>query len=147
MKNILLILGLLLLPGISHAQSYAIDWYKVAGGGGTCTNGQYSLSGTIGQPDASTAMVGGGYSVVGGFWSLISVVQTAGTPDLVVTHSGNNVIVSWLDTGSYTLQQNPNVANPAGWGTSSYSVTTASGTNSITVTSPTGNLFFRLHNP
>jgi hypothetical protein len=130
-----------------QAQQYAIDWYKVAGGGGTSTNGQYSLSGTIGQADASGALSGGGYTVVGGFWSLISVLQTPGTPNLVVSHSGNNVMVSWPDTGSYTLLQNTNVANPAGWGTSTYSVTTANGTNSITVISPTGNLFFRLHNP
>jgi hypothetical protein len=147
MKSMTLILGLLLACSISRAQSYSINWYKVAGGGGTSTNGQYSLSGTIGQPDASGALSGGGYTVVGGFWSLISVVQTPGTPNLAVSHSGNNVIVAWPATGSYTLQQNPNVANPAGWVTSSYPITPANGSNSITVTSPSGNLFFRLANP
>ena len=35
------------------AQNYSIGWWKVAGGGDTSTNGQYSLSGTIGQHDAS----------------------------------------------------------------------------------------------
>jgi hypothetical protein len=35
------------------AQSYLIDWYKVAGGGGTSTGSVYAISGTIGQPDAS----------------------------------------------------------------------------------------------
>ena len=35
------------------AQSYSIDWWKVAGGGGTSTGGAYQISGTIGQPDAS----------------------------------------------------------------------------------------------
>src|SRR5207237_460684 len=41
------------------------------GGGGTSTGGGYSLSGTIGQPDASSftsPMSGGNYSLVGGFW-------------------------------------------------------------------------------
>jgi hypothetical protein len=34
---------------------------------------------------------------------------------------------------------------PAGWSTSGYPVTSnANGTNSITITPPTGNLFFRL---
>ena len=65
------------------AQNYSIDWYKIAGGGGTSTNGAYSLTGTIGQPDASSAMSGGNYSVTGGFWSLISVVQTAGAPRFI----------------------------------------------------------------
>ena len=92
-------------------------------------------------------MSGGGYSVSGGFWSLINVVQTAGLPNLVISYSGTSVIASWANTGSYTLQQNGNLAVSGGWTTSGYTITTASGTNSITLTSPTGNLFFRLANP
>jgi hypothetical protein len=90
---------------------------------------------------------GGSYSLTGGFWSLISVVQTAGLPNLTITHIGSSVTVSWPNTGSYTLQQNANLALGNGWATSGYSITTASGTNSIIITSPTGNLFFRLSNP
>jgi hypothetical protein len=145
-KTLTLFVGLL-IPTISFAQSYSIDWYKIAGGGGTSTGGVYSVSGTIGQPDASGAMSGGNYSVTGGFWALISVVQTAGLPSLVITHSGNSVIISWANTGSYTLQQNANLALANGWSTSGYSISTANGTNSITITPPTGNLFFRLYNP
>src|ERR1039457_7016291 len=78
-----------------HAQQYSIDWHKVSGGGGTSSNSQYSVSGTIGQPDAGVAMSGGNYSATGGFWSLISVVQTTGAPTLTITHSGNSVRVSW----------------------------------------------------
>lgn len=128
-------------------QSYSIDWYKIAGGGGTSTGGAYQVSGTIGQPDASGALTGGSYSLTGGFWSLIAVVQTAGLPNLTITHSGNSVIVSWPATGSYTLQQNSNLAVSAGWATSGYSITTSNGTNSITITSPAGKLFFRLSSP
>jgi hypothetical protein len=130
-----------------HAQSYTIDWNKIAGGGGTDSGGNYSISGTIGQPDASSAMTGGNYSLTGGFWSLINVVQTAGAPRLTIIHSVNTVIVSWPDTGSYTLQQNANLALANGWTTNGYSITTANGTNSITITPPTGSLFFRLSNP
>ena len=104
----------------------------------------YSVTGTIGQPDAGMAMSGGGFSVTGGFWSLISVVQTAGLPNLTISHNGNTVSVSWPNTGSYTLQQNANLANSAGWARSGYQITTANGTNSITITSPAGNLFLRL---
>ena len=91
-------------------------------------------------------MTGGNYSLTGGFWSLISVVQTTGLPNLIITHPGNSVMVSWPATGSYTLQQNANLAT-ATWATTGYSITTTNGTNSITLTSPTGNLFFRLKNP
>ena len=45
-------------------------------------------------------------------------------------------MVSWPNTGSYTLQQNNNLAVPAGWATSGYTITTANGTNSITITPP-----------
>jgi len=45
------------------------------------------------------------------------------------------------------LQQNSNLAAPAGWVTSGFAITTANGTNSITITPATGNLFFRLANP
>jgi len=142
----LILLFVLLIPSLAFAQSYSIDWYKIAGGGGISTNGNYTVSGTIGQPDASAAMTGGNYSLTGGFWSLIQVVQTPGLPNLTITHSGNSVVVSWPNTGTYTLQQNSNLALPAGWATSGYPVTTNSpaGTNSITITPPTGNLFFRL---
>ena len=108
MKKSFLLFGLL-IPAIGFAQSYTIDWYKVSGGGGTSTGGVYAVSGTIGQPDAANAMSGGNYTVTGGFWSLIAVVQTAGLPSLSVAHSGNSVIVSWPNTASSTLQTNNNV--------------------------------------
>jgi hypothetical protein len=127
----------------ASAQTYSIDWFKV-GGGGTSTNSHYSITGSIGQTDASGSMTGGSYSLTGGFWSLINVVQTAGLPALTITHSGDNVIVFWPATGTYTLQQNGNLAVPNGWVTSGYAISTVSGTNSVTVTSPVGSLFFRL---
>jgi hypothetical protein len=130
------------------AQNYSIDWYTIDGGGGTSTSGVYSVSGTIGQPDAGGPMTGGNYSLTGGFWALISVVQTAGLPLLTITLNSqlSTVTVSWPNTGTYTLQQNSNLAGGS-WTTSGYTITTSNGTNSITITPPTGNLFFRLRNP
>jgi hypothetical protein len=128
------------------AQNYSIDWYKIAGGGGTSTGGAYQVSGTIGQPDANGALSGGQYSMTGGFWSLISVVQTAGLPNLTITRAGKNVVVSWPNTGNYTLLQNTICTNvtSAAWVPSGYAITTSNGTNSITISPPTGNLFFLL---
>src|SRR5260370_6126541 len=48
----LLLLFLLDLPSAVDAQNYSIDWFTIDGGGGTSTGGVYSVSGTIGQPDA-----------------------------------------------------------------------------------------------
>jgi hypothetical protein len=126
------------------AQNCSVDWPKISGGGGTSAGGNFFITGTIGQPDAGAAMSGGNFSVTGGFWSLIQVVPTPGLPRLVIRPTGNSISVSWPNTGSYTLQQNGNLANAAGWATSVYPVSTASGTNSITIVAPTGNLFFRL---
>ena len=137
----------LLIPALSNAQSYSIDWYKVAGGGGSSSNGQYSLSGSIGQQDAGGAMTGGNYSVTGGFWSLIAVVQSPGAPTLTITRSGNSVIVSWLSsTNGFTLQHNSNLAT-TNWTAGGYAISTNGAVESITISPPTGNLFFRLASP
>ena len=124
----------------ASAQQYSIDWYKVSGGGGTSSNSQYSVSGTIGQPDAGVAMSGGNYSVTGGFWRLISVVQTPGAPLLTITHVGNQAIVSWdPSVTGWTLQTNNNLATGI-WGNYLGAVSNNSATNSP----PTGTVFFRL---
>jgi len=141
--KLILLLFTLLIPSMSIAQLYSINWYKVAGGGGTSTNGVYSLSGTIGQHDAGGPMTGGPYSVTGGFWALYAV-QTPGLPNLTITYAGGSAVVSWPNTGSYTLQLNNNLAAPAGWKASTFAIATTNGTNSVTVSQPNGTLFFRL---
>jgi hypothetical protein len=138
-------LALWLVTAALHAQNYSIDWYKIAGGGGTSRGGQYSVSGTIGQPDAGGPMSGGGYTLTGGFWSMVAAVPTPGLPSLTITRSGHSVIVSWPATGSYALQQNITLTAASGWTTSANAVTTANGTSSITVAAPRGNLYFRLY--
>jgi hypothetical protein len=139
MKFSFLCLWILLGVCKADAQQYSIDWYKISGGGGTSSNGQYVVSGTIGQHDAGGAMNGGNYSVSGGFWSLFAV-QTPGAPLLTINYSGNQAIVSWpLSATGWTLQTNNNLATGA-WGNYAGAVVNNSETNSP----PTGNLFFRL---
>ena len=136
-----------LLPSTGSAQSYTVDWYKIAGGGGTSAGGTYAVSGTIGQPDASGALSGGNYSVTGGFWALIQVVQTPGAPALYISHTGNVVTVYWQNVTGWNLHQNGNLATPiASWSASS-SPTLTNGTNYLSLTNASGNLFFRLTNP
>jgi hypothetical protein len=145
MKNWFLFVCLLLATKSGLAQQFSIDWYKIAGGGGSA-GGNYSVGGTIGQHDASDAMSGGSYSLTGGFWSIVAV-PTPGVPNLVIQYlSPNSVKVSWPNTGSYTLRQN-NDLSTSNWAASVYSITTANGTNSVTITPPAGNLFFRLASP
>jgi hypothetical protein len=133
---------LLALPKI-QAQSYTISSYKISGGGSSSSNGQFSVSGTIGQQDGSGAMAGGGYSVTGGFWSVIAVVQTPGGPMLTITASGNRTIVSWPPSVTgWTLQTNGNPGATA-WGDFAGQVVN----NSVANLPRAGNLFFRLSHP
>jgi len=125
------------------AQSYSADWYKIAGGAGTGTGGTYRVTATIGQTEAGGTLSGGHYSVTDGFWSLVYVVQTAGLPNLGITHAGGHVIVWWPTTDNCTLQQNNNLSG-GNWVTCGYPVTTNTGNCYITITPPAGNLFFRL---
>nr|WP_290666481.1 hypothetical protein [Ardenticatena sp.] len=67
---LVLTVALLVPATIALAQSsgsFDLSWNTVDGGGGTSSGGLYTLSGTIGQPDAG-AMSGGAYALVGGFW-------------------------------------------------------------------------------
>jgi len=61
----------LLLASVALAQSgggYDLGWNTVDGGGTTFSaGGDYTLGGTIGQPDAGL-LSGGGYVLGGGFW-------------------------------------------------------------------------------
>ena len=140
-----LLLSVLCFP--ASAQTYSIDWHKIAGGGGTSTGGVYSVSGTIGQPDACGAMSGGNYSVTGGFWALIQVMQTPGAPALYISGSGSNVTVYWQDVVGWNLIQSGNLTTPIGNWSASSSPTLTNGTNYVNIVNPTGNLFFRLKKP
>jgi hypothetical protein len=72
------IFGLIALASPSLAQPYEINWSTIDGGGGTSSGGIYSLSGTIGQPDAGPAMSGGIFTLTGGYWTGAS--QPPGCP-------------------------------------------------------------------
>jgi hypothetical protein len=139
--------GLLWLPVAGHAQSYSIDWFTIDGGGGTSTGGVYAVSGTIGQPDAGSAMSGGNYSLTGGFWSLLAV-QTIGAPMLSIQFtSTNTALISWPSPSSgFSLQQNFNV-NTTNWVAPAEAITDHGTNKFIIVNPPAGKQFYRLFKP
>ena len=118
-----LLLCFCLLPSAfclpAFAQTYSVDWLKVAGGGGTSTGGVYTATVTFGQADAGGPMQGGGYSFEGGFWSLYAVQSSSVTgnapvitspPQAVLATNVNGVAFSVAATGTpplfYQWQQN-----------------------------------------
>lgn len=75
-KMLLMIGSLCLLSTLALAQpsggDYTITKSTIDGGGGTSAGGAYSLTGTLGQPDASLQDLSGGpYRLTGGFWSKV----------------------------------------------------------------------------
>jgi hypothetical protein len=153
MKNLLAIAiagAALVFPRALQAQSYSINWYTIGGGGGSSsgTNGAttYTVSGTIGQP-ATASMSGGNYSLTGGFWSILAVVQTPGYPFLSITRSGTQAVISWnAPATGFVVEQSSTLAANS-WTISPATLTTNGGIISITVTPTNGYQFFRLHNP
>lgn len=73
------------------AGDYSIDWYTIDGGGGLSSGGDFTLTGTTGQPDADWSE-GGGYELLGGFWP-------GGPLCIVDFHDFARFAEHWLDTG------------------------------------------------
>ena len=134
-----------LLAATALAQNYSIDWHTIDGGGGTSTGGVYSVSGTIGQPDAGK-LAGGIYTLDGGFWGLIAAVQTPGVPLLsIVRTTTNTVAIFWPSPSTgFTLQENTNGIATVNWSNVLTTPTDNGTTKTVLVNPPTGNRFFRL---
>ena len=145
-KPIMTLAALILCFSINQArsQNYAISWSKIAGGGGTSTNGPYSLSGTIGQHDASGPMTGGNFSLTGGFWALYAV-QTPGAPTLrIFLTSSNTAVVAYpYPADGYILQVNTNLAT-SNWSAAGGTANVVGSENQVIIYAPTGNRFYRL---
>lgn len=128
---------------VGHAQTFSIDWHTIDGGGGTSTGGVYSVSGTIGQPDAGGPLTNGQFTVTGGFWALPQAVQVVGAPTLTIAPATlGNATISWApNTPGFVLQETWSLS-PANWTNS------ASGAvNPITVPATAPTKFYRLFKP
>ncbi len=147
MKAILLFLGLFFSLA-AFAQEYSLDWHRISGGGGTSSGGQFTVSGTIGQAEAGGALTGGGYSVTGGFWSFISVVQTPGAPTLrIFMTKTNTAVLAWAAASTgFSLQQNADLSIGS-WGAVTNAVSVAGTENQVVVPAQSGRRFFRLVHP
>jgi hypothetical protein len=86
-------LGLMLSCARAQAQ-FALDWSAIDGGGGTSTGGVYSVSGTVGQPEAGR-MSGGPFTLEGGFWPGVIVPSAGEAPSLFIQASSDSVTLSW----------------------------------------------------
>ena len=127
----------------AFAQSFSVDWFKIAGGGGTSTNAQYAVSGTIGQHDAGQIITNGQFSVTGGFWVLPQAVQVQGAPVLTIAPAApGTATISWTpNTPGFVLQETWSLT-PANWTNSA-----RGSTNPNTIVTSSAAKFFRLRKP
>jgi hypothetical protein len=86
------ILLLVALAAPTVSAKYELSWYTIDGGGGRSTGGAYTLTGTIGQPDAAYS-AGGDYELLGGFWP-------GGPLCFVNFESFARFAEYWLETGA-----------------------------------------------
>ncbi len=134
--------------GGALAQNYTLDWSTIDGGGGTSTGGVFTVSGTIGQPDAGS-MSGGNFSLDGGFWGIIAAVQTPGAPLLSIARTTTNTVaVSWPSPSTgWNLQQNTNSVSSLNWSNVTAMIQDDGTTKMLIINPPAGNRFYRLHKP
>jgi hypothetical protein len=140
--------GLCLLAAAAPAfGQYEIRWYTIDAGGGASTGAVYSITGTIGQPDAGV-MHGAGYGLTGGFWSQISVLQTPGAPTLTITLTrSNTVFVAWPSPElGWELQQSSS-PDSLNWIEPPETIGDNGSTRFIIVNPPAENRFYRLIGP
>jgi len=106
------------------------------------------VSGTIGQPDAGTTS-GGPFTLVGGFWSAIAVIQSPWAPTLRIYHTNGVMTVAWEKTAEgWVLEHTnalPSVTVP--WPPVPGPYLSNSADFFMTTNAPVGNAFFRLHRP
>jgi hypothetical protein len=139
MKTLLNLLFLAVLVGSvwrSEAQSggqFNLSWSTIDAGGGVSSGGQFIVTGTAGQPDASSPLNGGQFSLTGGFWSFLSVVQMPGAPLLKIKLVGTNAVVSWpLNATGFTLQETPSLVTKI-WSTAPQQVVDTATEHTVTV--------------
>jgi hypothetical protein len=139
----------LFIPRLLAAQDFDLDWFAVAAGGGDSSGGDFELSATIGQAGAGD-MAGVDFAISGGFWSIVTVVETPADLSLTVNLSGGNVVISWLQNGSagFALEETTVLAHPTTtWTAVNVAPQASSGTNSVQLPLIGGNRFYRLHKP
>jgi hypothetical protein len=131
------------------AQDFTLEASAISGGGGQSSSSDFELNATIGQVDAGS-MSGGDFVLDGGFWSIITAVDTQGAPTLTISASGNQVTISWPENGStgFVLEVANALAVPPAtttWTSVNVTPQTNNGIESVQVPLVSGPQFYRLH--
>jgi hypothetical protein len=140
----LLVLAATLAKASLSAQGFAVHTSNVTGGGGTSHGVGFSISGTIGEPSAST-LAGDSFSVSPGYWNVVTALNEPEAPILALErHPDGSVTVSWPSTAlGFVLEQSADLT-PGSWVISPVSVADDGATRSVRITAPQDRIFLRL---
>ena len=128
----------------AHGQ-FSIPWFAMDGGGGTSAGGTFTLSGTVGQPEAAPMLAGGAFTLEPGFWSSVTVQQMPGAPTLKIQLVANGLaVISWPATvAGFVLEETAAAGLPYGWTNTLQPVVDTATEHTVTVPA-NGNKCFRL---
>ena len=99
-------------------------------------------------PAATGSMSGGPFSVVGGFWGIISAVQAPGSPPLAILNTGTNaVLLSWPSPSAGFMLQQTSDLTTTNWIRVDLPVGDDGTTKSVIVAPAAGSRFLRLKWP
>ncbi|MCH8146880.1 MAG: hypothetical protein IH987_02670 [Planctomycetes bacterium] len=102
----ILVLTITYSAGAGDPPAFDIPWFTIDGGGGMSQGGPFTVTGTIGQPDAGL-MTGGGFAIAGGFWASFTVLQVPGDCNRDGIPDESQDMVNWIgESGSWHDPQN-----------------------------------------
>jgi hypothetical protein len=104
--RIIAVAGVVLAVGASSVLAqggYDLAWFTMDGGGGVSLGANYTLSGSVGQPDAGV-LSGSGYTLSGGFWVGLAWPPTEPTSTPTATLTGTRTPTP---TGTSTPTRTP----------------------------------------
>lgn len=81
LSALLILIATAVLAETLSGPTYDLSWHSIDGGGGLSSGGVYELTTTIGQHDASGEMLGGAYTLRGGFMTLPAAIPCLADSD------------------------------------------------------------------
>ena len=81
LSTLLVLITTAVIANTYSGPSYDLSWHSIDSGGGRSTGGAYELTVTIGQHDASGEMLGGAYTLRGGFMTLPAAIPCLADSD------------------------------------------------------------------
>jgi len=142
--------SLLILASVCAVQAQpVINWFTLDAGGGAQASASYVMNATIGQGEVGGATpASASYRIIPGFWAL-EILPSTGLPQLSVTLSGANVLLSWASPATGFVLEHTDLldALPASWSNTPGVINDNGSVKTLTVPHNVAKRFYRLRKP